>query len=396
MFTHTLCRLPLTLAIALALALPAAAPVLAAAPANDDFANATLVSALPFSNSVEMSEATFEPGEGPYGFPPPHTVWYTLTPASNMLLRLDLSGSSEGRVGATLYRVYFEGFDGLGVVASHGREGFEARLEAGVTYYLQAVTFDAGVTLVVVMSEVPPPPNDDFAAAMPITQLPFSDTPYTGAATAEEGEQTSCAAHTTVWYSLTPAADVVIHWSTLDSGYWPVVNLYKVEAGSLSDLGCSLGEGQFLAQAGATYYFQIGNASWTFENRGGQLAFTVTEIPGAVPPTSEVTFDRTGTVGSGGMTTISGVVTCSSDGNVDIYAELEQVFAGRFVASSFGFWTVPCSPAGERFSMEFSSAPVHFGPGRAELRPDFYTCSLQGFCRGPQEADQKITLRAQR
>ena len=66
-----------------------------AAPAlNDSFANATLVGSLPFSDTVDLSEATTEPSEPQVCNFLSNTAWYALTPASNVQLRVDTQGST--------------------------------------------------------------------------------------------------------------------------------------------------------------------------------------------------------------------------------------------------------------------------------------------------------------
>jgi hypothetical protein len=54
-------------------------------PANDDFANAKAIGALPFSETLDVSGATREPGESPYLCPGSlsHSVWYAYTPADD-------------------------------------------------------------------------------------------------------------------------------------------------------------------------------------------------------------------------------------------------------------------------------------------------------------------------
>src|SRR5690242_7105307 len=59
------------------------------APSNDNFGNATVIAALPFSDSVDITDATVEPGEQPpscaFGSSSGKTVWYTFTPAATGL-----------------------------------------------------------------------------------------------------------------------------------------------------------------------------------------------------------------------------------------------------------------------------------------------------------------------
>ena len=65
------------------------APASAAPPANDDVGAATVVGALPFSDTVDTSEATTAPGDlDCSGLEDTHTVWYTITPQTDVVLGL--------------------------------------------------------------------------------------------------------------------------------------------------------------------------------------------------------------------------------------------------------------------------------------------------------------------
>lgn len=68
---------------------------MAAVPTNDDFAGATVVAGLPYSDSVSVGDATTETGEpvetcAPFG----NTVWYAVTLASASEVRVDTAGSN--------------------------------------------------------------------------------------------------------------------------------------------------------------------------------------------------------------------------------------------------------------------------------------------------------------
>jgi hypothetical protein len=54
------------------------APIVDAAPPNDDCANATLIASLPFSDTVDTTTATSAPGDPSqcYGGVGTHSVWY--------------------------------------------------------------------------------------------------------------------------------------------------------------------------------------------------------------------------------------------------------------------------------------------------------------------------------
>ena len=65
------------------------APASAAPPANDDVGAATVVGALPFSDTVDTSEATAAAGDlDCSGLEDTHTVWYTITPQTDVVLGL--------------------------------------------------------------------------------------------------------------------------------------------------------------------------------------------------------------------------------------------------------------------------------------------------------------------
>jgi hypothetical protein len=67
-------------------------PSLATAPGNDDFDNATVVSALPFTDTVNTAEATTA-GDDPDCVGNGPTVWYRFTPSENMRVNVNTFGS---------------------------------------------------------------------------------------------------------------------------------------------------------------------------------------------------------------------------------------------------------------------------------------------------------------
>ncbi len=122
---------------------PAAA--LAAAPSNDDLANATPVATIPFSDSVSVGEATTEPDEpvetcAPFG----NTVWYAVTLDSDSEVRIDTAGSNYD----TALAVWVgSGFDDATLIACNDDtfDSLESALTfsaaAGTTYLVQAGAF---------------------------------------------------------------------------------------------------------------------------------------------------------------------------------------------------------------------------------------------------------------
>ena len=92
-----------SLILALAISVHGFTQALAAPPSNDNFADATIISTLPFSGTVNNIEATVEFNEPfPCGYSP-FTAWYSFTPTANLGVRIDMSGSE---ISDTIVSVY--------------------------------------------------------------------------------------------------------------------------------------------------------------------------------------------------------------------------------------------------------------------------------------------------
>jgi hypothetical protein len=105
-------------------------------PANDNFADATTISALPYTNSEDTSSATVEANE-PFGscvyhYPPYSSVWYRYVPSQSGRLRMSASYSG--------FLVAWEGtaIDSLNELACVGSGNGLFDVQAGHTYYIQA------------------------------------------------------------------------------------------------------------------------------------------------------------------------------------------------------------------------------------------------------------------
>jgi hypothetical protein len=274
--------LGLVLAVAF-VAFPAVAQ--ADAPPNDNFANAKVIdpASLPYSDSVDASQATTEPGEpapcGSFG----GTVWYSLTPTQAGLIQIDANGSST----INMLTAYSGG--GLDTLSSQGcvfsGSGLNLHASAGVTYYFQISGGSPTVQLNV--KAISPPPNDDFANATVVdpSALPFSDTQSALAATRQTGEPTpSCPvlgpADNSWWYSFTPSRSGSYTVSG-GSGGVPTVALYTGSTLSgLSERDCrSVGQNprlSFAATAGTTYHVRVEEV---YGGIFGPVALTIATAP---------------------------------------------------------------------------------------------------------------------
>jgi PKD repeat protein len=243
-----------------------------AAPAlNDYFVDATAISALPFAESVDLTEATTEPSEPQSCYSMTNTAWYMYTPTANTTIRIDTQGSGFYENGFAVYRAYAPNLYSLGFVgcAAYGSTvTFGA--QAGATYYIQAgVVYcpnaPCGGSLQLNVQTVPPPPNDNLANAVTVTSLPFEQQAELIGATREPGEpRASCDPDTssnTVWYAYTPAINgSLMAYFPYGSPYASVIAAFTGTApNGLTEVGCrSYGSPlSFPVSAGTTYYFQV-------------------------------------------------------------------------------------------------------------------------------------------
>ena len=285
---HKLLQSAAALLLSAALALSGVPPTFAAPPTNDNFASAALVSATPFSDSVDNTEATVENGEPGACNWPYRSLWYSFTPSVTGFVRAGLSNSPYG----AFIVVYQDTGAGLGGLAFVGCAPYYNtppsvvfNAQAGTTYYVQvAHAWDSPGTLTFQLNSVPPPANDNFGEAASISALPFSGAVDTVAATREAGEPVAlCESNPqsgTAWYAFTPAASGSISASVFNAPFSTFVAAYTGSSlNSLSPVGCrNYGRLTFRAEAGVTYYFQVGG----LYGQGGPLTFTLEVAPAPV------------------------------------------------------------------------------------------------------------------
>jgi len=276
-------RLFVSLMIALALSIVGFVPALAASPVNDNFADAISITSLPFSTAVDISEAGIEPSEPQFCYPPQKTVWYSYTPTTNAVVRMDRLGSSFSDTNFTVYQDTGSGIGGLSFLeCAYYDNSVTFNVQAGVTYYIQAGSIQSvSGDLQLNLQEVIRPANDNFANAEIIDILPFSATVNNIDAMTEVGEPQQCdASPNTLWYSFTPTANSTVRVDMAGSSFSDTTfHIYQDTdsgIGGLSFLTCaSFGDStNFNAQAGVTYYIQAGSN----ESSGGELQLNLQEV----------------------------------------------------------------------------------------------------------------------
>jgi hypothetical protein len=282
-------------------------------PANDDFANPVEVPELAFSTTTSTRYATLEDGEpepcGSIGA----TIWYRWTPSKSVTVRAETSGSDYDTVLAAYSgkrakrQKNAATLQSLTLLGCNDDSGSDRRSEvsflaqAGQTYYIQvggyearfgnlvlhvqaAVcgdgTCDVGEDAASCAADCGAPANDDFADAIAVTALPFSIETSTEHATVEDGEPGfPCGSiGATIWYRWSPSEDVAVTADTFGSDYDTMIAAYSgTSLASLSLLACNddatdlQSKVGFAAEAGETYYLQVGGLN----GAGGNLVLHV-------------------------------------------------------------------------------------------------------------------------
>ena len=333
-------------------------------PRNDNFANATSIASLPFTDSLSTQGATLEPGEPlPSCAPGGSTVWYSFTPAADMSIAADTLGSNFNTVLAA-----FTGSD-LFTLQPVGCQAFGNRLvldlRAGTTYHFQVggLVGETG-NLVFNVAALVRPGNDNFANATSIASLPFTDSLSTQGATTEPGEPSpSCApGGSTVWYSFTPAADMSIAADTVGSNFSTVLSAFTgSDFATLQFVGCQAFGNRLVLdlRAGTTYHFQVGG----FFGETGNLVFNLAVF---VRLAVGLSIDPSGSVlPATGAATVTGVVTCNKRAFVDLRGSLRQRAGRGFITGSFALG-LQCDGA-TRWSATVVSDSGPFAGGSADV-----------------------------
>ena len=273
---HTSFRLAIALLMSMALVLSSVSTAatktltfqspLPMPPPNDNFASATVVSALPFSDTVDITFAGIEEGEPQPCDYSPQTVWYSYTPSTNVMIRVNLVGSGIYEKNLRVYQSFGPGFGGLSYITCTAWDNtITLNVLGGTTYYFQAGSlwdyrYD---TLQIHIEQVPPPPNDNWVNATVITGLPFDESLDATVATREAGEPTpSCAwsLAKTVWYTFEPQETRSV--SAWLEPYEQVIGVYTGDSiNALTEVGCHTWGGRLTLRlnAGTKYYVQVGD-----------------------------------------------------------------------------------------------------------------------------------------
>jgi len=231
-------------------------------PANDDFANATVVGPdLPVRTSATSLDSTGEPGEPDhvgFGDGARGSTWFSWTPDSSVQAVVD---ACDG--GADAVAVYTgTQVSSLTPVASSWRCSLTFNATAGTTYRIaeEDARYQGPYTLDI--HELHRPANDGFSGAQVLpANLPGALSGTTQDATYEDGEThwLSAPADGSVWYRWTPAVSQQVAVKLCD----PAPVAFRVWSGSSLDALSQVAENgedcitHFHATAGVQYWITV-------------------------------------------------------------------------------------------------------------------------------------------
>ncbi|MEI5585417.1 MULTISPECIES: DUF6299 family protein [unclassified Agromyces] len=332
-------RLSALTVAALACLLFSATPAHAAAPTNDNFADAAEIAQLPFSETLDASEASAEQGEENLCNGGGASVWYLFTPDRDMSVKAEASDNITFQtVGLSLYTG--TSLDALTPIACGTQsplgyffpQSIDFYATAGTTYFVRAAGFTGTLgTFTLDVEELIRPANDDRTNAQPVGDLPASVSADTTNATTEPGEERPCGGSTgSVWYSVTTATASDLSVRPASAG----VAVYDVDGGLI---GCG---GPFRTVAGGTYLIQV--VSYPSQGPINFEVRTYTPITGSVSVDSQATIDRFGKV------TVTGTLRCTGDFGTgfNVQVTLQQQLGKQPVAEGYGFAS-PYTPPGQ-------------------------------------------------
>jgi hypothetical protein len=238
----------------------------ARAPVNDDFDSAIVIDSLPFTDAQD-TQVTFSTPDDPSpscATDVAGSVWYTYTPSTDSVLRLD----SESPDLREVVSVWTGARGDLTQVVCSSGTGLprSVELSADTTYHIMVGGHSGGTGDLFFSAADITPVNDDFDNAIVIDSLPFTDardtrwTVLAGDDPSDGGEDL----RGTIWYAYTPPVDGEIRLNAADQGHnvGALLSLWTGTRGNLSRVAvtctepyCPLDSDPHVSvTAGTTYY----------------------------------------------------------------------------------------------------------------------------------------------
>lgn len=257
----------------------------AAPPSNDDFSTSTQVTALPFSDTQDISGATRAADDPSWcQTSVERSVWYSYTPTADVLVRATTAGSSQSMIMSanTGLRGELRGVDEACSTGAAYPITFPAK--AGTTYHFLVGGY--GGTLKFALDQVAPAANDNFAQAQPVT-LPFTAQPDVTVASFEADEPESACVYDeqrpSVWYSYTAPAEALSVIPKVQGNTAAVTVYTGSDITGLREVTCADGNvvqrAIFRTTPGTTYYLRFTAAHRNYQ----PISVSLTEAPPLQP-----------------------------------------------------------------------------------------------------------------
>jgi hypothetical protein len=243
-------------------------------------------------------------------------------------------------------------------------------------------------------SAIVSPPNDLIENATKIESLPFTDTLDTTAAHGDGPR--ACGNSGSVFYKFKPSVDVRIQADTFGSDYDTVLAVLQGPLKNLDVVKCNddafdvQSLVQLHAEAGRRYFFEVSRCCRSGGDGGGNLVFTVQQLP-----LGELTVDIAITGGTidmvSGDVTLEGTVDCSHPAVIELFGSLRQRRSDLFLARASFDESIHCPGGSTPLSMELApDSFVSFVAGDAKLT--FTTFAFDGENQLEEETSEVIAL----
>lgn len=325
-----------------------AQPTFAIAPENDAVTSPKVFASIPFSDSVDTTDATGDAND-PDCFGRSNTVWYRYESPAKQRITANTFGSSYNTnlaayrlepppAGATpsstptLSQIAcVDNFGG----SLQSRLSFDAE-EGRVYYFRIGSSSGAGGSLLFDVRPAVPPSNDDIAKAKRIQDLPYQDQVDTTEASVTVSDPECAGKSRTVWYVLKLPRPMKIIADTFRSDYDTSLSVYTRNDSSFNQVTCNNNSGNtdrskvvFRAEADRNYYLMV-SAVGTI---GGQMQLRVARAP--KPFKMNLSLYQQGYVSTvTGRPVVQGTLTCSRSTSVEVDVNILQRYDGDLHPSS--------------------------------------------------------------
>ncbi|HEX3284748.1 MAG TPA: hypothetical protein VHT50_08835 [Mycobacterium sp.] len=376
------------------LAAPVVSPLSTAAaattPPNDLLVNATVVTSLPYSQTLDTTAATADSEDSKAITPcfpsvtSHNSVWYSYAAGADTDLVVDVSDASFDP-GVTIAVGDLDNQPTL--QCTIGRTTNHMHIAAGQTATMLVYDPQAGggtIDLRIFGAVVPP--NDTASGATRITSLPFTDQVYVGLATTDAVDDQvaqACGLGPTpnsVWYVYTAAAGdgrVVFDTSKISPSFSSSSLIVATGSpGSLSPVSCGSGTAVVDTTPGTTYYALI----------FGSGDYSQLDVYPAPPPAAgSARFSEQATVDRFGVADLTGSYECTDATLFTVFGSITQQRRRLTLRGDFSAPEFPVCD-GRRHALHVQLVENdggRFNPGNASLEFQTLACNVLGCNFGP-------------